>query len=44
MSEPWLGHWDGCSIQFSTWCDCLPGEPVNLAETEVGETEEGGTT
>jgi len=30
--EPWLGHWDGCSIQWSDICDCDPNSPVNLAE------------
>lgn len=32
MTEPWLGHWDGCSIQYSVFCDCGP-EPVGLSET-----------
>jgi hypothetical protein len=30
--EPWLGHWDGCSIQWSDICDCDPANPVNLAD------------
>lgn len=30
MTEPWLGHWDGCSIQHSAFCDCGP-EPVDLS-------------
>jgi len=32
--EPWLGHWDGCSIQWSDICDCDPDNPVNLAKAE----------
>jgi hypothetical protein len=32
MTEPWLGHWDGCSIAHSDICDCDPDNPVNLAE------------
>lgn len=32
MTTPWLGHWDGCSIQWSEFCDCGP-EPVDLSET-----------
>lgn len=28
--EPWLGHRDLCSIQWSDYCDCEPGEPVDL--------------
>ena len=40
MSEPWLGHWNGCSIQWSDICDCDPDNPVNL--TEAGETNEEG--
>jgi hypothetical protein len=32
MTEPWLGHRDLCSSQWSTWCDC--GDvPVDLSET-----------
>lgn len=27
MSEPWLGHRDLCSIQWSDYCDC-GDEPV----------------
>jgi hypothetical protein len=42
MSEPWLGHWDGCSAQWSTWCDCDPNNPVDLADAEDGETNEEG--
>jgi hypothetical protein len=40
MSEPWLGHWNGCSIQWSDICDCDPDNPVNLADAEAGETNE----
>jgi hypothetical protein len=39
MTE-WLGHWDGCSSQWSTWCDCDPNNPVDLAATEDGETSD----
>jgi hypothetical protein len=42
MSEPWLGHWDGCSCQWSPICDCDPDNPLNLADAEDGETNEGG--
>lgn len=32
MAEPWLGHENGCEIQWSTWCTCGP-EDVDLSET-----------
>jgi hypothetical protein len=44
MTEHWLGHWDLCSIQWSDYCDCIPGAPVDLAEAEAGEPDEEGTT
>lgn len=28
---PWLGHWDGCSVQFSSICDCDPNNPIDLS-------------
>ena len=37
MSEPWLGHRDLCSIQWSDICDC---DPDNLADAEDCETSE----
>lgn len=40
VSEPWLGHRDLCSIQWSDICDCDPDNPVNLADAEDGETSE----
>jgi hypothetical protein len=40
--EPWLGHWDLCSIQWSDYCDCDPNNPVDLADAEDGETNEEG--
>lgn len=39
MAE-WLGHRDLCSIQWSEYCDCLPGEPVYLGDAEDAETED----
>jgi hypothetical protein len=42
MSEPWLGHWDLCSIQWSDYCDCDPGNQIYLADAEDGETNEEG--
>lgn len=30
MTEPWLGHRDLCSIQWSDYCDCMPDETVYL--------------
>lgn len=37
MTEPWLGHRDLCSVQWSEYCDCDPAVPVDLsgpADTE----------
>lgn len=31
MTEPWLGHRDACSLQWSDECDC-PNGPEYLAE------------
>jgi hypothetical protein len=39
MTERWLGHWNGCSIQHSDICDCDPDNPVNLAEQEADESD-----
>jgi hypothetical protein len=33
MSE-WLGHRDLCSIQWSDYCDCLEGVPVEVVEAD----------
>lgn len=32
--EPWLGHWDGCSIAYSPICDCDPNNPIDFSEPE----------
>lgn len=39
MSEPWLGHHDLCSIQWSDVCDCDPHNPIDFsAEPECRHT------
>lgn len=38
MTEPWLGHRDLCSSQWSEWCDCDPDNPIDLSVPD--ETEE----
>lgn len=39
MTEPWLGHRDLCSIQWSDYCDCDdPNNPIDLSALD--ETEE----
>lgn len=35
MTEPWLGHWDGCSVQYSSVCDCDPDNPIDLTEADA---------
>ena len=40
MSEPWLGHWDGCSIQWSDYCDCDPGNRIYLGEGDPDVRDE----
>lgn len=40
MSEPWLGHWDGCSIQFSSTCDCDPDNPIDFPEEAEDDTDQ----
>lgn len=30
MTEPWLGHRDLCSCQWSDWCNCDPDNLVYL--------------
>lgn len=41
MSEPWLGHRDLCSIQWSSICDCDPDNPIDLSEThDLDEVDE----
>lgn len=39
MTEPWLGHWDGCSIQWSEYCDCDPQNPINLSDDKGAADE-----
>lgn len=39
MSEPWLGHWNGCSIQFSDICDCDPDNPIDLSDDSTDDQE-----
>lgn len=31
MKDPWLGHWDGCSCQYSNVCDCDPDNPIDFS-------------
>jgi hypothetical protein len=32
MSEPWLGHENGCCSQWSDFCDCIdPNNPIDLS-------------
>ena len=37
MSEPWLGHRDLCSSQWSSICDCDPGNPIDLSVPDAPE-------
>lgn len=37
MTEPWLGHRDLCSIQWSEYCDCPPDEPIHLPPEAAAE-------
>lgn len=32
--EPWLGHLNGCSVQWSNVCNCDPDAPVEFTEEE----------
>ena len=39
--EPWLGHRDLCSVQWSEYCDCDPEVPVDLSDAT--EEPQGGS-
>jgi hypothetical protein len=34
VTEPWLGHRDSCSLQWSSTCDCDPNQPVTFPDFE----------
>lgn len=38
--QPWLGHRDLCSLQWSPICDCDPNQPIDFtASPEDTETQ-----
>ena len=39
MNDPWLGHRDLCSLQWSSICDCDPDNPIDFSDS-TEDTEE----